>query len=684
MSESDIREEVAPAAGAANGGASDADDDHHRPGRLDRLERELDRALEELEKAPAWAKMRYQEAFYAAAADLLDSRDGIERLYARADRFDGAGVFETGPWEDPSKLLPDLVGVGLRGEGVYPTLEALSELRMLALAAGRVQDGKLEPGKARKFLREVCAKNLDLMFPRETEDSRARPKIYARAQRLFALIRDNISIEGLREKVVEEIDLLCAQRPIQTSRTRELIALAEKLPGGDGSSDTQGRLDLYRKSTGAVTPLSIEAGSPSSYRVRLRDLGPDELLAESRAFASTLHATGLASPYHAVVLRQLARLEPSLVGEGLGLGDTGLADANRAADLVVRLVRMAIFPHTASALLGLAGVLERGLLSRNEVAGGLRRIMELDIRPDVTEVLLDRFPDAAGLSSSSVLLGGCLSVLGQPLGIGQGNNPTCQAARGLSLWSLHAPGLLLGMIANAARDGFVTAEFEGQQLRSDELEPGLAKDGVDLDLDPVSKLLVPHLDRIYSRMMAVASLRGEDAHKWVNPAMYGRWVSSGFASAFDVRTNVVRHHQAFVRRFYATHHPDYNDGYELIYPNPVGIMVTDVHGGLLGPHAVSIQRIAESPEGELRIYFFNPNNEGRQEWGQGVSPTVSGHGERPGESSLPFPHFVSRMYAFHYDPMEEGDAYAVPDRTVKEVSRMAAESWGRTHTWMDE
>jgi hypothetical protein len=296
-------------------------------------------------------------------------------------------------------------------------------------------------------------------------------------------------------------------------------------------------------------------------------------------------------------------------------------------------------------------------------------------------LLLDRFPDSAALSSTSVLLAGCLSVLGQPLGVGQGNNPTCQSARGISLWSLHAPGLLLGMVANAARDGFVEAELDGETLRSDQLEAGLAKNGIDLDLDPVSKLLVPHLDRIYSSMMLKAALRGDDGHKWVNPAMYGRWVPSGFASTFDVGTSVVRRHTAFVRRFYATHHPDFNDGHELIYPNPVGIMVTDVHGGLLGPHAVSIQRVAESPSGDLRIYFFNPNNEGRQEWGQGVSPTVSGAGELPGESSLPFAHFVSRMYAYHYDPMEEGDGYAVPDDVVAEVSRLAAESWGRAYTW---
>ncbi len=113
------------------------------------------------------------------------------------------------------------------------------------------------------------------------------------------------------------------------------------------------------------------------------------------------------------------------------------------------------------------------------------------------------------------------------------------------------------------------------------------------------------------------------------------------------------------------------------------MMVTDVHGNLFGPHAVSIRRIASDPGGKLRIYFFNPNHEGRQDWGGGVNPSVAGRGERHGESSLPFEQFVSRMYAFHYDPCEEGDAWAVPSELVENISRMARESWGRAYTWIE-
>jgi hypothetical protein len=668
--------------GAKEGAKTEAD----RGAASDRvrgLAGQLDEALVRLEEAAPFAKVRYQSELYRVAADLLDSDEGAGALAERAPRLEAAGAFSGGAWEDPSTLLPDLVGIGLRGEGVVPTIEALSELRVVALATGQAGNPGMGAERARRFLREICAKNLDLMFPHPTEESRARPKVFARAERVFRMVREHVPLEGLRAHVLEEIDLLCAQRPVRTKRILELIAQAERLPAGHGESRAQDRLDRYRSATGGATPLSRASDDPSAYRAHVRKLSDEETRDEARAFAGTLQETGLASPYHAVLLRRIARSDPDALPEALGLGDGGRAEIGRNLELVAHLIRLAVLPHTAPALAGLVGVAERGLLSRKEVAGGLRRLIELEIRPDVAELLLDRFPQsAAGLSATSVLLAGTLGVLGRPLGIGQGNNPTCQAARGLSLWSLHGPGLLLGMIATAARDGFVKADFEGQELRSDQLEPGLAKDALDLDLDPVSRLLVPHLDRMYAKMMQLVSLRPEDGHKWVNPAMYGRWVPSGFASTIDPTTGAVRHHAAFVRRFFATHHPDYNDGHELIYPNPVGIMVTDVHGALLGAHAVSIQRIAASPSGEMRIYFFNPNNEGRQEWGRDTSPTVSGNGEQPGESSLPFDRFVSRLYAFHFDPLEEGDAFAVPEETVGGVSRLAAETWGRSYPWI--
>ncbi len=328
-------------------------------------------------------------------------------------------------------------------------------------------------------------------------------------------------------------------------------------------------------------------------------------------------------------------------------------------------------------------MLEYGLLSRQEVTAGMKRLVALDLQSEVRRNLLDRRKERDGVTANALLLAGVVSVFGQPLGVGQGRNPTCQAARAISLWAQHAHGYLLALVVSAARDGFLEFAFESETLRSDELTGGLAPQ-LDFDVDPVSIVLVPHLDRIYDAMMRRVALREEDGHKWVNPALYGRWVPTGFVSVFEDRAQTtVADFDEFVRRFFATHHPAYNGGHTLMYPNPVGILVTNTHGVYLGPHAVSIQRVREDPRGELRVYFFNPNNEGRQDWGHDVRPSIRGHGEKEGESSLPFHQFTTRLYAFHYNPYEEGDAYAVPNSDIEEIDAAARNTWGRAFAWKD-
>ena len=231
---------------------------------------------------------------------------------------------------------------------------------------------------------------------------------------------------------------------------------------------------------------------------------------------------------------------------------------------------------------------------------GLERLVDLDLMTNVRKALLSRNSRQDGVSANSILIAGVISVFSQPLGIGQGQYPTCQAARGISLWAQHAPGYLLGLLISAARDGFVEIPFEGETLKSDEL-PSITSLEVGIEVDPVSQILVPHLDRIYAEMMKRAALRNQDGHKWVNPALYGSWVQTGLETIFaDPAKAVVSGYEGFVRRFFATHHPAYNDGHALMYPNPVGICITNNHGDYLGPHAVSIQRIANDPEGDLR------------------------------------------------------------------------------------
>lgn len=645
-----------------------------------RLAAKFDAMLDKLSGAQPLARSVHQTDVFQLAEALMDSEAGLRVLASRAGRFDEAGVFEGGPWADPGRLQPPLVAGSLKATGVFPVVETLSELRVLAIARGDSTNESMSQDDARRFLNDIMALNLDLVFPRGTEEERisAGPH-HASNLRLFALIVEEIGLEALRREVIEEVDQICAQRPIMTGGIRRMVEMADRIPTDDEAG--YDALDTYARALTGPTPMTREPHTLGQYREALLGGDPTEIETEARAFADSMETTGLVSRQHAVLLRHLRATRPELLPVALHLNEVGRAEFEQNREFALRLLKVAIVPSTAQSIYGFAKVLARGLLSRTEIQGGLDRLVNLDLMSDVRKTLLRQRTKRDGVTANTLLVAGALSVLGQPLGIGQGNNPTCQAARGLSLWAQHAPGYLLELLVAAARDGTVHMRFGDEVIESDKVTTAAVRP-FDTDLDAVSLILVPHLDRIYEEMMRRVALRTEDGHKWVNPGLYGRWVPKGFASAFsDISQTAVDSFEDFVRRFFATHHPSYNDGHRLMYPNPVGLCVTNGHGDYLGPHAVSLQRIEVDPEGHVRAYFFNPNNEGRQDWGHGVVPSIRSHGEEEGESSLPFAQFVSRLYAFHYNPYEEGDSYAVPDAVVEEIEEAARNSWGRAFKW---
>lgn len=664
-------------------GVSSADRDANLPDEpVGRTEAAFESALQNLEAARDFAKSRYQTELFRLAAEALDSDEGLRMVRRHAHRFDAAGVFHGGPWERADRLVPELVPAGLRGEGVYPTVESLSELRLLAVAAGESDNRQLSKDAAARFLRDVMKLNLDLLYgEEETEEARIRPRLMARARRLLRLIEEEVATDGLLAQVVEEIEQRAAQRPILVGVLRNLIHQATLMPGADDDEATQERLRRFVRAARSPTPAAEASDSFAAYRSHLVDSDEETVRSEAAEHGELLADTGLSNGYHAVLLRRVRR-DVEQVATALSLSDSGRADLEHNAELVSNLIGAAITPATCDSIYGLSQMLERSLLSRQEVATGLAKLAEIDLRSEVRAALLNPLPSGSGLTPNGALIAGVLAVLGQPLGVGQGPNPTCVAARAISMWGLQAPGYLLEHLVAAARDGTLEIPFEGMPIRSDQIEGGVAEGVFDTDgLDPVSRILVPHLDRIYDEMMRRASLRGEDPHKWVNPALYGRWVPNGFASTFEPHSSAVVGYAEFVRLFFATHHPGYADHADLVYPNPVGIFVTDVHGRLLGYHAISIQRVTHDGGGDLRVYFFNPNNEGRQRWGREVEPTVRGNGELPGESSLPFEHFAAHLYAFHYNPYEVGDGYAVLEDTIAEIEVHARETWGRDFEW---
>lgn len=650
---------------------------------VDVLAKNLQDSLQALKEAKAYAKSPYQTDVFQAAEALMASQEGLEVLYQAAGTFEECGVFNGGPWEDPAKLQPALVAGSLKASGVYPVVETLSELRLLALAKGHCQNQAMNCVQATQFLNEVMALNLEFVFPGDTEQERLEGGPHREANiRLFHLIAEELGLASLRVEVIREIQQVCAQRPISTKRVRDMIMMASRVPHVSSDPETD-ELTCYREAVSGPTRLCREHQELSAYRLAIGQAPNEVLEAEAESFCRSMKVTGLVSRHHAVLVRLLARQHPDLLARALGLGEHGASVLAENRDFVQDLIKVAIFPGTAQALYGLSCLLERGSVSRQEIRAGLQRLISLDLRSDVKRMLLARRRKRDGVTPNSILVAGLLMVLGQPLGVGQGRNPTCQAARCISLWAQHAEGNLIHFLISAARDGTVEIDFEGQRLKSSEVTSTFVRK-VDHSLDPVSLVLVPHLDLLYEEMMRRVAGRNEDSHKWVNPGLYGRWVPSGFASVFsDLAQTTVTGYEDFVRLFYATHHPAYNDGQPLMYPIPVGLCVTSSQGDYLGPHAISIQRVAEDPQGNLRVYFFNPNNEGRQNWGRAICPSVDGRGERTGESSLPFAQFTSRLYAFHYNPYEEGDPFAVPEEDIDFIEESARHSWGKAFHWTD-
>src|SRR6056297_1402760 len=113
------------------------------------------------------------------------------------------------------------------------------------------------------------------------------------------------------------------------------------------------------------------------------------------------------------------------------------------------------------------------------------------------------------------------------------------------------------MVAWAARDDEIIMHFEGQPISSRDSQEGLASSAL-LDLDAVSVIVVPHLDRIYTEMGRLCAHREGDPHRWVNPEFHGWWSGRGFRINVEVATGNIVNIGDFLRHFYASYHPFYN------------------------------------------------------------------------------------------------------------------------------
>ena len=307
-------------------------------------------------------------------------------------------------------------------------------------------------------------------------------------------------------------------------------ALCQANPEIDLGSSGQGAARLVSSLYGPTQACQEDPGV-DIYRQRLEVMDNAALQAEATGFARAMHDTGLVSPYHPVLIRHLLDVSDYLVAEALGLSSTGRDCLLCYRELVHALIRGGVYPATCQSVYGLALMLERGILYQSPVAPALWRQLGLSL----SEWSESRLNIAYGTNASpkARLLEGVLCMLGLPLGVGQGNNPTCQSARALSMWADNDPDYMLQMVAWAARDDEIVMHFEGQPISSLQSQSGVATE-LPMDLDAVSLIVVPHLDRIYAEMGRRCIGREGDPHRWVNPEFHGWWAGRGFRINVDV------------------------------------------------------------------------------------------------------------------------------------------------------
>ena len=610
--------------------------------------------------------------------------DGVSLIFDHIDALSDAGIFSDTPWQDPDKLVPLLVKGTLKSGHPNSSFELISELRLLAIATGKIKTKGFDKEDAQDLLEEILVHNLEFVFQEPTEETRATMSEYElqKVHNLFVFLMKNANLEGLKGKLADELVLICEQRPVVTRKAREIINIVRTSLDLDEEKESDRTLKRYIDAIYAPTIYSNKAQDVGEYYKLLIGLSEEDLIMECHDMGKTMRSTGLVSAYHAVLLRFLTEDAEELVPLALQLNGTGKHQWKLHKKFLRRLIKNIVHPYNTQCIYGLSKIVEKGVLSRGAVKVALDNLMHIRLHPKAEEDILKSLAYRhQELNALQYLIGATIRVIGQPLGIGQGNNPTCQSARGISMWSMHSPAKLINLIMTAATQNNLMFRFQGEEIESLKLGQGLVQN-LDYNLDAVSVLLVPKLDKIYNEMMKRATGRGEDPHKWVNPALYGSWIQIGFASVYNYLLNAIHDYKGFIRLFYAAHHLDYNGNHQLVYPNPVGIYITSAAGDMVGFHAISLLRVAKDENGEMRAYFLNPNNEGRQNWGQGIKPGVYGHGENRGESSLPFYQFASRVYAFHFNSLEVNmHLMEVPEKEIQEVYDLAKSSWGKNYIW---
>ncbi|MFW5824481.1 MAG: hypothetical protein ACOCVV_05915 [Marinobacter sp.] len=130
---------------------------------LARASLQFDQALAEFARARRASPEASSLGLLERARLLMILPGGFDVIYRRVRALESAGIFGTSDWSRPAILQPALARHSLREAGAVTTVvEAISELRLLAVVRGDYFHPGISSEQARHFLTQVLALNLDL------------------------------------------------------------------------------------------------------------------------------------------------------------------------------------------------------------------------------------------------------------------------------------------------------------------------------------------------------------------------------------------------------------------------------------------------------------------------------------------------------------------------------------------
>src|SRR5690606_29928957 len=351
--------------------------------KLDPLAAKLDEAITLLAEARDFAKATKVRRVFDAVRRLLLLSGGCARVQTRTQALEQAGVFFGSDWAEPQNLLPALSRYSLKSANADTVvIEAISELRLLAIAQSEYVHSGMSSEQAHHYLTQVLAVNLELLFSTPSEAEREQQGRLALATRaLLRHLAESIGYEHVIDQLIEEIWRILQQRPIQVDNVKQMItqiAVCQNNPDIELGGSGQGA-DRLISSLFGPTQACREDPGVAVYQERLAGMDTGALQYEATGFARAMHDTGLVSPYHAVLLRYLLYHSEHLLYEALGLSSTGRDCMLCYGNLVHAMIDEAVHPQTAQAIYGLSLLLERGVLYQPPVAPALWRQLSLPL-----------------------------------------------------------------------------------------------------------------------------------------------------------------------------------------------------------------------------------------------------------------------------------------------------------------